>query len=111
MATDEKRVDLSEVLQAGISDDQFDANCDQLFSQQVVKFNSRANNPVDEKIEELISIIGCTIPILHIKENIYLVGSEKLPLQVIQDIVFVQIPTGAKEQFVNYVPRTHRYHE
>ena len=102
---------MSEVLHAGISKEQFEANCDQLFSQQVVKFNARANNPLDEKIEELISIIGCTIPILHIKENIYLVGSERLPLQVIQEIVFVQTPSGAKEQFVNYVPRTHRYHE
>lgn len=105
------KFDTNEIHSTGISEERFDANCNQLFKQQVAKFNGRSKNTMDLKIEELIETIGSTIPILHIKDKLYLIGSQRLTLEMINNIVFVNTPSGKKQQFIQYIPNHHKFHE
>lgn len=94
---DQYQLDINQIHDAGISKEKFEANCNELFQQQVVQFNGRHRNQMDHQIEQLIEQVGSTIPILHIKDKLYLIGSERLTLDIINNVIFVNTPSGNKQ--------------
>lgn len=59
---------------------------------------------------ELIKEGNVTIPILHIKEKLYLIGHSRMTCNLINDNLMVRVG-GGYEKFSEYVPRNHRYIE
>jgi len=62
----------------GITEAELDEQCDDLFNDVPIKFVPRKNNKICEKIKFYIKELIITIPIVHIKSDLYLVGSERL---------------------------------
>jgi len=52
--------------------------CDEIFATAPIKFRPRKGNALDERIAELIEEYDIRIPIVHIKDNLYLIGSNRL---------------------------------
>lgn len=59
---------------------------------------------------ELIKSLSVTIPILHIKERLYLIGHNRMTCDLRQDNLMVRVG-GGYEKFIDYVPKNHRYFE
>ena len=51
-----------------------------------------------------------TIPILHIKDRLYLIGHNRMTCNLINDNLMVRVG-GGYEKFIDYVPKNHRYFE
>ncbi len=59
----------------GISNEELENMCDELFSQNPIKFKARQNDEIDLLIAQHINENDITIPIVYIKNNLYLIGS------------------------------------
>jgi hypothetical protein len=59
----------------GITDDELDAQCAELFTDPPIEFLPRRSNPVDMTIAGVIDEYDLTVPIIHISGNTYLIGS------------------------------------
>lgn len=68
----------------------------------------RPNNDVDLAIHMLIQELNIKIPILHIKNKLYLIGTNRITAEIKRDIVMLRVG-GGYEKFVEYVPRNQRY--
>ena len=51
-----------------------------------------------------------TIPILFIKEKLYLIGSARINVDLKKDNLMLRVG-GGFEKFIEYVPKNHRYFE
>lgn len=61
-------------------------------------------------IHILIVELGITIPVLHIKGKLYLIGSNRVNCDLKRDQVMLRIG-GGYEKFIEYVPKSHKYFE
>ena len=52
-----------------------------------------------------------TIPIMYIKDRLYLIGSKRLSLDIQNKILVIRLDDGYYEKFVEYIAKNHRYHE
>ena len=57
----------------GISEDEIDQQCDELFADTPIEFKPRRNNEMDKMISQLIEDLEITIPIVWIKQTQYLI--------------------------------------
>lgn len=71
----------NELGQLGISEAELDKQCDDLFSDTPMKFRARKGNKIDEKIKFYIQELGIKFPIVLIKDDLYLIGSERLNIK------------------------------
>jgi len=94
----------------GISEDEIDYQCDQLFRTAPIRFKPRRGHPLDERIAQIIAEKEITIPVVHIKDNLYLIGSNRCTCELKQDNVIVRLG-GGNERFDSYVPYNHRLFE
>ena len=46
----------------------------------MIPFERRKGNDMDKAVADLLGKLEVTIPILHIKDNLYLIGSQRLNL-------------------------------
>mmetsp|Transcript_5424 Transcript_5424/g.9129 ORF Transcript_5424/g.9129 Transcript_5424/m.9129 type:complete len:352 (-) Transcript_5424:8-1063(-) len=92
----------------GLTEAELDGQADELFRGVPVEFVPRANNEVDQAIYMLIKELNINIPILHIKNKLYLIGTNRLSCEIKRDIMMVRVG-GGYEKFVEYVPRNQRY--
>jgi hypothetical protein len=67
----------------GLSVDELDTQCDELFKTQPIEFVPRPDNEIDMAMAELIKMHNITIPILHIKDRLYLIGPNRMTCNVI----------------------------
>jgi len=58
----------------------------------------------------LIKQLRITIPILFIKEKLYLIGSVRINVDMKTDNLMLRVG-GGFEKFIDYVPKNHRYFE
>jgi len=94
----------------GISEDEIDYQCDQLFRTAPIRFKARRGHPLDERIAQIIAEKDITIPVVHIKDYLYLIGSNRCTCELKQDNVIVRLG-GGNERFDSYVPYNHRLFE
>ena len=71
----------SELGQLGISESELDKQCDDLFSDIPMKFRPRKGNKIDEKIRFYIQELYIRFPIVMIKDDLYLIGCERLNIK------------------------------
>jgi hypothetical protein len=64
-------------------------------------------NHLDSRIAQTIYDCNITIPITHIKDNQYLIGSEKKNCSIKSDTAYVAVGGGV-ERFDEFVPRNQR---
>ena len=62
----------------GISEEELDQQCDELFSQYPIRFEPRYGDPMDELIASSIYDNNFNIPIIWIKGKLYLIGSQRI---------------------------------
>ena len=52
-----------------------------------------------------------TIPIMYIKDRLYLIGSKRLSLDIQNKILVIRLDDGYYEKIIEYIAKNHRYHE
>ena len=65
----------------GFTDEEIEAQCDELFRTAPVKFRPRKGNQVDHQIDQVIKAYDVRVPIIQDpnNDNLYLIGANKLP--------------------------------
>lgn len=58
-----------------------DKQCDDLFSDTPIKFKARKANKIEENIKFYIQELEIKFPIVLIKDDLYLIGSERLTIK------------------------------
>ena len=92
----------------GITEDELDQQCDELFAETPVKFAPKKNNQVDLRIAQYLYELGVTIPVVHIKNSLYLIGSNRTNCHEVNGKLVVTVG-GGYEKFEDYVMANNRY--
>lgn len=97
---------VGQVEYSGASDKQVNDLCQELFNTAPIPFVPRKNEKVDMEVKRIIDEMGVTIPIVHIKDSLYLVGANKVHLEKKGNKVTAQIGGGYQE-LEQYLPKHH----
>ena len=81
-----------------------------MFGTAPIKFVPKKGDKVDEEVASIIETFNITIPIVWIKQSLYLVGSSKITLEKKGEYVTAQIG-GGFEKFALYIQKNHKIHE
>ena len=92
----------------GISEEELDVQCDELFGQYPIRFDPRRGDPMDEMIASSIYDNNFNIPIIWIKGKLYLIGSQRITCQIKRNMLMLRVG-GGYEVFHQYILRNHRY--
>ncbi len=92
----------------GISEEELDKQCDELFSDTPIKFRPRKNDVIDEMIAVYIRELGINIPIVWIKGSLYLIGSHRLNCELKGDQLILRVG-GGYNTFEEWVVHNQRY--
>lgn len=92
----------------GITEAELDMQCEELFSETPVKFVARKTNELDQHIAKILEDHKLTIPVIHIKDTLYLIGSQRLNVEKKNEKLSVRVG-GGYERFEDYVPRNSKY--
>lgn len=66
-------------------------------------FFAKKGNHIQELIEIQVSTYDITIPIINIKDSLYLIGTERIILELKNDAIVMRVGGGYKK-FQDYVP-------
>lgn len=75
-----------------------------------IKFKFRPGNKLEESIHKHVKKLNITVPIIHVRAGMYLVGSARVNLEQKFNHVMVRVG-GGTERFDNYIQKNHRKHE
>jgi len=78
----------------GMTEDDIDKQCIEYFTEAPMQFQPRDGIQVDEMLLMLIEEMHITIPIIHVKGNTYLVGTQKNQLEVRRNCLLIRIDKG-----------------
>ena len=92
----------------GLSEDELDNQCDQLFRYAPIEFQPWEGNSIDRAIQDIIQSYDITIPIVHIKNKLFLIGHNRINCDLKNDNLMCRVG-GGYEKFIDYVPKNHRY--
>lgn len=87
----------------GISEQELDNQCDELFQDTPIEFQPRKNNCLDLEIAKLIEAQNIKIPIIHIKDQLYLIGHRRINADIKREEVLLRIG-GGYEKFSIHLP-------
>ena len=79
-----------------------------MFSEAPMGFKARPGEHVDELIAHYIDEMNITIPIIWIKDNYYLIGSQRLICEIRRNCLLLRVG-GGYESFQEYVIKNDRY--
>lgn len=96
--------------QLGITEDELDAQCDELFGVAPIEFKARKGVEIDLMIQQAVREYGLTIPIVWIKEQLYLVGSSRSNLSIKRDKLMIKKGVSL-EKFDEYVSKQQRNYQ
>jgi len=90
----------------------FDMKCKELFQTSPIPFVAKkgANYDCEKYMEKLIDVHDITIPIIHVKGQVYLVGSAKHIIQFTNDNVVLKIG-GGYQIFDEYIPQQEMFYQ
>lgn len=92
----------------GMTEDEIDKQCIEYFTTAPIAFQNGTNPQIDEILIQLIEEMNITIPILHLKGNSYLIGTQKHNLEVRRNCLLIRIDSGF-ESFQEYIIKNDRY--
>ena len=94
-----------------LTEEEIERYADQFFEKESpIKFKARAGNKLEDSIVKHIKKLNITVPIIHVRAGMYLVGSAKVNLEQKFNHVMVRVGGGC-ERFDNYIQKNHRKHE
>ena len=93
-----------------ITEADIEEQCQELFSEPPIDFEPRPGNKLEEKMDKIIKDNNITIPVINVKDNIYLVGSEKTNCDLKAENVTIRKGVGYKA-FTKYVKANEKYHQ
>ena len=95
-----------------MTEEEVDGKCDELFNLIPIPFIAKKgeNYVLEREIERLISQMNITIPIIHVKGMVYLIGTSKQIIQSRSDQMMVRVG-GGYVPFDEYIPNNHRVFE
>ena len=108
MALTEQESQFGELDLMGISEDEIDQQCDELFADTPIEFKPRSTNEIDQMISQLIEDLEITIPIVWIKMSQYLIGSSIFTLEIRKDQLQMKVGTQW-QNFEEHVTKNHRF--
>ena len=94
-----------------LNQEEIERQCDQLFGQgPPIQFIPRKGNALDQRMFQLIVQENIRVPIIWIREQMYLIGSKTCMCQIKQQNVTVNVG-GGYHVFEEFVPYNHRIFE
>jgi hypothetical protein len=72
-----------------------------------IPFKPKKGNKLDEKIYELLEQLDVRIPIVFIKENLYLIGTARVICDLRMESVIVRVG-GGNDTLLNYLRNNHK---
>lgn len=97
-------------LSQNFSEAELDQQCDKLFAFPPIEFRASRSIPVERVMFEIYTQQHITIPIIHIREKLYLIGSGRMTCDYRSDTAMVKVG-GGYEKFEDYVAKSERYHQ
>lgn len=91
----------------GVTDQEIEEQCEILFSDAPIKFVARKSEKVDLEVKRMVEEMNITIPIIWIKQNLFLVGNKSINLEKKGEYVTGQIG-GGYEKFDEYIQKNHK---
>lgn len=98
----------NEIENLGITEDELDQQCEELFDQTPIEFQPRKNSEMDQMIQMYIQELNLTIPIVQIKESLYLIGCSRCSCIIKRDQLLIK-KGGGYEKFEDYVTSNMKY--
>ena len=77
-----------------LDDEQFEQKCLEFFAETPIKFKPKKGNKLEENLSKLIKKNGITIPIMHVRGQLYLIGSIRCNCELKIDQVMVRVGGG-----------------
>ena len=105
--TPEHFLDETMLKSSQISEWEIEKQVDYLFKETPIVFKPRKKNELDEQIAICIYNQHITIPVAHIKDNLYLVGPNRYNCDLKAGNAMIKAG-GGNQRFDEYVPRFHR---
>lgn len=93
----------------GISEVELDQQCDDLFQDTPIKFKARKNNELDSHIEHFCYKLSIEIPIIHIKNDLFLVGSNNVTIKMTNSCCMIRVG-GGWVKFDEHIVSHQRYY-
>jgi len=92
-----------------MTEDELDIKCDDLFNLYPIPFTAKKgeNYVLEKEIERLIAQMNITIPIIHVRGQVYLIGTTKIIIQSRASQMMVRVG-GGYVPFDEYIPNNHR---
>jgi hypothetical protein len=90
-----------ELATLGITENEVDNQCEELFVTAPIEFRARKNSEVDQLVAKQISSLNITLPILNIKEACYLIGNQRVNLVNKNSSLMVK-KGGGSQQFQEF---------
>lgn len=98
---------MGEVDFGGVTEREIQEQCEHLFMKAPMQFQPRKGVKVDYEIKRMIDEMVITIPIIWIKGTLYLVGINKIHMEMKAEDVIAQIG-GGYEKFELYIKKQHK---
>lgn len=92
----------------GLSAEELDIECDEIFKYQLIEFKPRRDNSLDKAIAKIINDYNITIPIVFIRGSLYLVGTNRVNLIMKREFVLVRAGGGYIKLY-EYIPQNNRF--
>ena len=97
----------------GLSENEIELKCEELFRMKPIPFIPQKGEhyKVQKEIERMINELDVTIPIIHVKGEVYLIGSQKQIIQYKQTNQLTVRVGGGFSKFDEYIPNNHKFIE
>ena len=86
----------------GITEEELDEQCEQLFENTPIEFRPRKNSTMDEMLSLYLKQLNVTVPVVNIKDSLYLIGSQRCNLVIKRDSLLV-MKGGGTDKFENFI--------
>ena len=78
----------------GMSEEEIDKHCIEYFTESPIQFKARPGEPIDELMVNYIHEMRITIPIVWIKGNLYLIGSQRIQCEIRRNCLLLRVGGG-----------------
>lgn len=78
----------------GMSEEEIDKYCIDYFTEAPIAFQARTGEAIDTLLSNYIHEMRITIPIKWIKSNLFLIGSQRLSLEIRRNCLLVRVGSG-----------------
>jgi len=98
----------SELSSLGLTEEDLEQQVNELFTESPIVFDPREDNEVDDRIDYYIRQLDLKIPVVWVKEDLYLIGSCRMRCKIEGQQLYVLVGDDW-QLFTKYVPMYSRY--